>query len=208
MLQLVISAFLVLVTMGCGGPRYVDYFPCHDDGTPKPKVAIMPIVNSTPDLSWDLTEEIYDGIYYELMNSGEVYLVSPKEMGTGWNNRNSVDFFSDDYSFAADFNNTDFIVSMEVIERSVRACDPCVPNSLTMTMRIRIKILDIRFCEPKIVLYEIFKTSFTGIQKDAGLENEICWNNERYSKTFCGRAHQRIICILTKRLEEVIWSLK
>lgn len=208
MLQVLITGFLALITMGCGGPRYIDYFPCYDDGTTKPKVALMPIANLTIPLPWDLSEEIYDKIYYELMNSGEIYLVSPKEMGMGWTKRNSIDLFSNDYSYVGDFNHTDFIVSMQVIERSIRACDSCAPNNLTMTMRIRIKILDARFCEPKIVLYEIFKTSYTGIQKDADFENEICWKDEIYPKTFCGKGHQRIISILTKRLEEVIWSLK
>jgi hypothetical protein len=209
MLQVVMSVFLALVAMGCGGQRYVDYFPCHDDGTPKPKLALMPILDSTQcSLPWDLTEEIADGIYYELMNSGEIYMVSAKEMGPGWMKRDSIDFFSNDYSYAADFNNTDFIVSMEIIERSIVACDPCTPSNLTLTMRIRIKILDVRFCEPKVVLYEVFKTSFSGIQINGNIENGIYWKDENYSKTLCGRGHQRIICILTKRLEEVIWSLK
>lgn len=207
MLRIMISVFLVLIVGGCG-PRYIDYFPCHDDGTPKPKVALMPIINSTPELAWDLTEEIHEGIYYELMNSGEIYLVSPKEMGMGWTKRNVTDFLSNDHSYAKDFDHTDFIVSMEVIERSIHAYDPCMPSHLTMTMRIRIKILDIRFCEPKIVLYEIHKASYSGIQKNADYENEICWNDERYERIFCGRAHQRIIYLLTKRIEEVIWSLK
>lgn len=167
----------------------------------------MPILNSTVDLPWDITEEIYDGLYYELMNNGEIYLVSPREIGAGWANRDQIDFFSNDYSYVSDFHNTDFIVSMEVIERSICAYDPCMPNNLTLTMRLRIKILDIRYCEPKIVLYEIFKTSYIGIQRNA-CENEICWKDERYLKTFCGKAHERVIYILTKRLEEVIWSIK
>lgn len=208
MLQVVISAFLALVAVGCGGPRYVDYFPCHDDGTPKPKVALMPIMNTGCSLPWDLSEEIYDGMYYELMNSGEIYLVSPKEMGKGWLNRNSINFFSNDFSCMQDFSNTDFVVVMEVIERSVCACDPCAPSNLSLTMRVRIKMIDIRGCEPKIVLYEIFKTSYTGIQKNADIENEIFWRDECYPKTFCGKGHHRIIYMLTKRLEEVIWSLK
>lgn len=208
MLQVVISAFLALIAVGCGGPRYIDYFPYHDDGTAKPKVALMPLLDSTNPLPWDVTEEISEGIYYELMNTGQIYLVSPKEMGLVWVKKSSIDFFSDEHSYAGEFNNTDFIVSMEIIERSVVACDPCTPNNLTMKMHIRIKILDIRFCEPKIVLYEVFKTSYTGIQRDPNIENTICWKDDAYLKTFCGRGHQRIVCMLAKRLEEVIWSVK
>lgn len=205
MLKYIIFSLMALAFVGCG-PRYVDYFPYHDDGTVKPKVALMPIIDSQNQLPWDFTEEISDGIYYELMNSGEIYMVSPKEMGAGWMKKDSIDFFScEDYSYATDFCNTDFIVSMEIIERSLV---PCPPSSQTIFVRIRIKILDIRYCEPKVVLYEVFKTSYTGIQKDCGVEGGICWRSESYPKSYCGMGHQRIICNLTKRLEEVIWSIK
>lgn len=208
MLQIILSAMLSLIAVGCG-PRYVDYFPYHDDGTQKPKVALMPIIDSTQSqLAWDLTEEISDGIFYELMNSGEVYVVPPKEIGPGWMKKETINFFSDDVSYVGDFQNTDFIVSAEIIERSIVACNPCAPSNLTMTVRLRIKILDIRYCEPKIVLYEVFKTCYTGIQMNGNVQNGICWKDAGYPRTYCGIAHQRLICNLAKRLEEVIWSVK
>lgn len=209
MLQIIVSILLSLIAVGCGAPRYVDYFPYHDDGTPKPKLAIMPIIDSTQNsIGWDFKEEIADGIYYELMSSGEVYMVSPRDMGPGWAKKDTINFFSNDVSYVGDFQNTDFIISMEIIDRKITACDQCVPNNLTLFISIRIKILDIRFCEPKIVLYEVFKTGYTGIRADAEYENNICWNDETYQKTYFGRAHKRIICSLSKRLEEVIWSVK
>jgi hypothetical protein len=209
MLRIIAFILLSLIAVGCGAPRYIDYFPYHDDGTPKPKLAIMPIMdNSQNSLAWDLTEEISDGIYYELMSSGEVYMVSPKEMGQGWSKKYDIDFFSNDISYVKDFQNTDFIISMEIIDRKITACDLCVPNNLTLFISIRIKILDIRFCEPKIVLYEVFRTDYTGIQTNAYDENNICWKDQTYLKTYCGRAHQSIICSLSKRIEKVIWSVK
>lgn len=219
MLQIFLSALLTLVAVGCSGPRYVDYFPYHDDGTLKPKVALMPIIDSSQcQLPWDVTEEVADGIYYELMNSGEFYVVSPKEMGPGWMKKDQIDFFSNDCSYAGDFKNTDFIVAMEIVERSVLPCDPCTftvkqvpdchPSNRTLTWRIRIKIIDIRYCEPKIVLYEVFKTCYTGTPTKGGADGEICWKTDAYPRSFCGMGHQRVISNLTKRLEEVIWSAK
>ncbi|HEV8052759.1 MAG TPA: hypothetical protein VGP47_09700 [Parachlamydiaceae bacterium] len=206
MLKYVISALLALISVACG-PRYVDYFPYHDDGTAKPKVALMPIIDSSQSqLPWDFSEEISEGIYYELMSSGELFAVSPREMGAGWMKKDSIDFFAcEDYSYAADFNNTDFIVSMEIIGRSLMPSPGCTQ---TMCVRIRIKILDIRYCEPKVVLYEVFQTTYTGIEKDCGVEGGICWNTESYPRSFCGLGHQRVIRCLAQRLEEVIWSIK
>lgn len=209
MLQVIMSILLSIIAVGCGTPRYVDYFPYHDDGTAKPKLAVMPIKDSTQNpLAWDITEEISEGLFYELMGSGEVYMVSPKEMGPGWAQKESIDFFSNDELCFKEFHNTDFIVFMEIVDRKVTACDPCVPSNLTLFISIRIKIVDTRCCEPKIVLYEVFRTGYTGIQSNAEYENSICWNHPSYLKTYCGRAHQRIICSLTKRIEEVIWSVK
>jgi hypothetical protein len=219
MLRIVLSALLTLIAVGCGGPRYVDYFPYHDDGTLKPKVALMPILDSSQCvLPWDFTEEISEGIYYELMNSGEFYVVAPKEMGPGWLKRDQINFFDNDYSYVNDFKNTDFIVAMEVMERSVLPCDPCTlaakqcpdshPSNRTLTWRIRIKIIDIRYCEPKVVLYEVFKTCYSATPGKDGTDGEICWKSEGYGKSYCGLGHQRLINTLTKRLEEVIWSAK
>lgn len=218
MFQLVMSAFLILIAVGCGGPRYADYFPYHDDGTAKPKVALMPLINSSLcDLPWDFSEEISEGIYYKLMDSGWFYAVSPKEMGAGWAKRNEIDFFSNDFSYARDFSNTDFIVATELIEYSVQPCDPCTlipkpsfdhhPSNLLMTVRLRLKIIDIRYREPKIVLYEVFKTQYAGIPGTVN-HHEVCWKGEGYCSSYCGMGHERVIRSLAKRLEEVIWSSK
>lgn len=215
--NVMICALLALVTVGCGGPRYVDYFPYHDDGVAKPKVALMPIRDSSDHaLSWNISEEIAEGIYYELMNSGEFYAVSPKEIGPVWQKSGEIDFFSSDTSYVREFRNTDFIVAMEVIERSVVPCDPCTqrqtpaanPRNLVINVAIRVKILDVRYCEPKIVLYEVFRTNYAGTPDRCGPDGTICWKEEGYSRSFCGRGHQRVIHQLAQRLEEVIWSAK
>jgi hypothetical protein len=57
MLKIVLSFVLSLLAVGCG-PRYVDYFPYHDDGRPKPKVVLLPVVDeSTADLPWDVSQD-------------------------------------------------------------------------------------------------------------------------------------------------------
>lgn len=220
MLQLALSALLFFMAVGCGGPRYIDYFPYHDDGTVKPKVALMPILDSSNNqLPWNIAEEIWEGIYAELMDSGEFYVVSPEEIGPCSAQRKPIDFFSNQEPFFSNaFNNTDFIVGMEITERSIEVCDPCTlavkhsldshPSNLKMTVRLRIKILDIRFCEPKIILYEVFSTCYTATQSQVylDLDEAICWKDEAYSKSYCGIGHRRLIRELTKRLEEVIGS--
>lgn len=220
MFRFAIAAFITLIAVACGGPRYVDYFPYHDDGTPKPKVALMPILDSSDaGLSWDMTEELSQGIYTQLMNSGEFYVPTPREIGPVAAKCGDLDFFASELPCVREFANTDFIVAMEVIEHSVALCDPCsqvkrplecsMPSNRTLSIRVRIKVIDIRCEKPKIVLYEIFKTCYTLTQSRSGLDcDNICWGAEDYEKTPYGIAHDRLIRNLSARLEEVIWSVR
>jgi hypothetical protein len=217
MFKTIIYAVLAVLTVGCSGPHYVDYFPYHDDGTPKPKVAIMPILDSAGcELSWDISQELIQGVYYEMMNTGEFYVVSPQEIGPVWMKQETADLFANNAPYVKEFKNTDFIVALEIVERSIVPYDPCSQRQVAgcsarnwmLHLKIRVKVLDIRYCEPKIVLYEVFKTSYAGSLEAYRADSAACWGTEGYGKSFCGLAHQRAIHNLTQRLQEVIWSAK
>lgn len=220
MFRIAIAALISIVAVACGGPRYVDYFQYHDDGTPKPKVAILPIIDSTHSgLGWDMTDEISQGIYYQLMNSGEFFVPSVTEMGPAASKVDQVDIFGTDLSYASEFTNTDFIVALELIEHTISPINtgnnsnkrfPTLsPCNRSLSIRVRIKIIDIRCQTPKIVLYEIFKTCYLLTpSKNINDCDSIGWGAPGYEKTPCGIAHDRLIRNLTARLEEVIWSVK
>ena len=221
-LLLPILSILACVITACGAPHYVDYFPYHDDGTLKPKVALIPIIDSSSnELSWNVSEELSQGVFYQLMDSGEFYVPSPKEIGPVWGKVRNIDFFNGDFLYAQDFHNTDFIVAMELIEHSTSPSElplslpstkyskQCVAVNRQLTARIRIKIIDIRCNTPKTVLYEVFKTSYALAPSKNGIDcTQITWQTEGYDKTPCGIAHERLIRNLAARLEEVIWSVK
>jgi len=219
MLQILFSALIALFAVGCSGPHYVDYFPYHDDGTPKPRVALMTVVDSTHSgLPWNLSEEVTDGVYYQLMDSGQLYVVAPPQSGGALSEQ--IDFFSSDLSFAKDFCNVDFIVALELVEHSVTPYDPslvaskhypeCNPANREVTMKMRIRIIDVRPECPRIALYEVQKTNYllTPPYYDT-IDYEKCgWKTEAYSRTPCFVAHQRLISNISNRLEQVIWSCK
>lgn len=207
MFHVVLSALFALMAVSCGGPHYVDYFPYHDDGTPKPKVALIPVIDSSPSkLPWDVSLELSEGIYNELMNSGEIYVMVPQEIGPVWAKRDTIAFFGNDMTFCQEFRNADFIVAMEFIDQQMVASGPC--NNL-LSMRIRLKVLDVRCEKPRVVLYEIVKAEYLLAPNRSSDEyEEICWGNAGYNKTPCGILHQRMISNLTRRLNEVLWSAK
>ena len=206
MFRLFITLLAALVATSCSGPRYVDYFPYFDDGTPKPKVALMPIIDSTNcSLGWSFGEEVAQGIDCEFMNSGRFYVLSPREIGPAWNKVSEIDLTGGDLSYASEFRNTDFIVILELIDRDVDSNEAC----RTLTTSVRIKVIDARCASPKIILHEVYKSNYMSTPSHGDVDgNGERWGTPAYTKTCCGLAHQRLIKGLSQRLEEVIWRAK
>ena len=215
MRHFILSFFIVLLSVSCGGPRYVDYFPYHDDGTIKPAIALMPIKDSSQSgLPWNLSTELSSAIYAELMTSGGLYVLSAEEVGPAWSQCASIDFFGLDLGFSQQFYNADFVVAMELIEHSLKP-DPrhstssSTPCNQLLTLKMRVRVVDLRFQQPRDVLYEVVKTEYqVTAPYDAVDYSKFGWGCERFHKTPYGQAHQRLVSSLTARLEESIWSAK
>jgi hypothetical protein len=217
MRSIIATLLLALSAFSCGGPRYVDYFPYHDDGTVKPKIALVPIKDSTlAELPWNLSAELSNALYEELMNSGELYVLSPTEVGAVWSQCPSLDFFGIDLSFCQQFYNADFIVAMELLEHSVTpdqfhsvSSARGTPCNQLLTLKMRVRVLDLRFGKPRDILYEMVDSDYLISAPFDQIDYTKCgWGWERFHKTPFGTAHQRLVCKLTARLEESIWSAK
>lgn len=220
MLKTILSVLLVVTAFSCSGPRYVDYFPYHDDGRTKPKVVLLPIIDSTNSkFPWNVSDELSQCLYYELMNSGELYVMPPEECGAGWQQRENIDFFATDLSFVQNFGNADFLVAMELIEHSVLPSQSCCkgtsntpdnhPFNHNLCARVRIKVIDMRCDQPRIALYEIVKGDFaTAPPYDQVDYEKNCWGNKGYYITPCATVHQRLISNLALRLEQVICTAR
>jgi len=206
MMKLILSTLITLFAVGCGGPRYVEYFPHHDDGTPKPKVALIPVVDSSKSgLTWDMSRELSEGIYYELMNSGQIYVMQPQEIGPIWNQRGSIDFFAPDMSFAKDFACADFVVAMELVDHTVKSVDSC---NRVLTLNMRLRVMDVRYDKPRVVLYELVKADYQAAIPSNDVTGGASWGDRGYSLTPCAKCHQRMIDNVAARLEQVLWSAK
>lgn len=219
MLRILLSALLmVMVFVGCSTPHYVDYFPYHDDGTPKPRVALMPIMDSShSDLPWNLSEELSRSIYYDLMDSGELYVLSPAEIGSPWNK--SIDLFSSDLSFTKDFCNTDFIVVLDLIQHELVPCDAsnrgglspaeCHPYNRVLALSTRARVIDIRRQQPRVILYEILKSGYVVAPPyDVINYEQQPYGSRGYETTPCGVVHDRMVQNIVLRLEDVIRSAR
>lgn len=200
---------ILLVFAGGCGPHYVDYFPFHDDGTPKPHIALIPMIDSSEScVPWSISEEFTKSVHYKLMQSGKLYLLSPQELSVDLVKIGNTDVFDHDLRWAKCFCNSDYIVALELIEHDVVPNNDIVncsyPSTSVLVMKMRIKIIDVRCETPRIVLHEIMRSNYLiPLQKNDVDYEKVCWGSNDFSKTPYGIAHRKMIQDIAQRLEEI-----
>lgn len=209
MLKIVLTLIVSMLTVSCGGPRYIDYFPCHDDGRAKPQVALVPVlVPSNYTGATDLSRELTNKMRMDIMNDGELYLFSNAEVHEGLSRINQVDLLTSGEDFARSFCSADFVVLTELIHTPV---SPTCLQGTTLyqhnfIVKLRIKIIDLRPRCPRVVLQEIMTGDYpipcTLEEINSGILNGCLDNKD----SPYGRAHHRLVCWSVKRIEEVIRS--
>lgn len=209
MLRILLPLLISLFVTSCG-PRYVDYFPCHDDGKAKPQVALLPVMvpmetNESNELSRELTRKIR----YEIMNDGELFLFSEQEIQRGLSEIGDVDWFCSNEMFAQHYCKADFIVLNELIHApSTPHClsDSC-PCQTTFMVKMRVKVIDIRPRCPRVVLQEILTCDFAIPASADEVESGVpYWDWNSYKGSQLNRAHNKATTNLVRRIEEVIRS--
>lgn len=204
MLRILLSALILLFFVGCG-PRYGDFFPCHDDGTVKPRVVLLPISDVTG--RCDVAEAFMQCIRDNLMDHGILYVYPEESVNRQLERMGNVSFLSSDISYANQFGGADFVVATELVtcksDQYGNVEDKCMPPHLQrkhlLMVKIRIRVIDLRCNEPTIVLQEMLERSLLMPCKKPG-EDEI--------DRCCFRlASRRLIDDYVKRLEDLTLRL-
>jgi hypothetical protein len=211
MLQIVMSLLVTLMAVGCG-PRYVDYFPYHDDGRPKPKVVIVPVFNSCEDVvPWDVSKELTAGMRYEIMNNGELFLFSQEEVNSTLAKMGGVDFFTKESVFAQNFCEADFVVLVEFMDQqncnsyTVAGCPIPFSPCREVVLKTRVKVIDLRSRSPRIVQQEILSDTYLVTPECADIHGKFPeTGTSAYQRSSIGKAHQRMVSNLVTRMERVI----
>lgn len=204
--------FAILIALGavsCSHNNNVEMSRFHEDGRAKPSVAIASMLDTTSfDANWSLSEELTNGIMGLVAQNGKIYVHSKEESpftenpfgsNLGWMKR----------EFQAD----EFVAFLELVEHEftpVRAKGVTEQEaSHNLNMSIRVRVVDLRANQPKIVLQEMIKDTYfvpkALIPNDYSVE---VWGTEGFKKSPMGIAHAQLIKNVADRIADYILLAK
>jgi hypothetical protein len=220
-LRLIFSAFLIaLITTSCAGPRYCDFFPYYDDGRCKPIVAIVPVIDSTDaDYCWDMGEELTDLVYESAMEENNLFVLPLDRVESISSRYSREELNGINLDFALRFGNAEFVILMELIEHHYcpyekgkitpiyplhnRQCDS------VLCMKVRLRVIDVRYEKPVLVLQEIFKSNHMIPRAEDEIDYTISsWGTPTYKRTPVAIAHQKMASDLLNRSTQMIQSVR
>lgn len=219
MMRAFFALILIVGAVGCAPVRPVEHFPYYYDGTQKPRLAVIQMVDSSGCyVPWHIDQELTNTLRYQLMCDGNLYLLPEEEVKLRANGLEPSAFFSQDLTFAKQFCETDYLVALDLIEHEfvpfarekVSACYPAQAQrcSSMLQIKLRLRVIDLKSDCPRVILQEIF-TSNSMIPKESEcLDYEkYRWGTQTFNSTPMGQAHRRLVRDLSCRIENVIKSL-
>ena len=209
-----ITICLALLCAGCKS-QYSDFFPYHNDGTPKPYVTMVPIFDESRNgLPWNVSEELTVGIRNCLKKEGKIYIPPEKDLKKAMSSVTQKELTStkDSMPFLF-FQPAHFVVVLELLEHKTvpyqrGKIKPLYPaftpddEACVLMMKIRLKVVDIRGSEPKIIRQEIVESNHA-MSKDAMVKSIIARENRVFGTSPVGIAHARLERDLAAQIEKI-----
>ncbi len=200
---LALAIFSLLVFSSCSNSQDTSSTTSrfYDDGRARPVVAISSVIDSTTyDLPWSLSEEITFLIKSQLTNNKNLFLSSTEMMDESLTNTDAP--FDLNVNWMKDrFDNSEFLVFLELLNHNELKKDHI--SNLEMSMRIR--IVDVRSKEPKVILQECIDDNYY-IAKGSIKEDyqNVIWGSSEYANSRMGLAHKQLAKEISDRISDYI----
>lgn len=213
MSRVAIGLVLALLSTGCNQSRFSQQTVYNEQAHSRPVVAIVPLIDSTKnDISWSMSEELTATIFHRLSQRDKLYLVDIEKIKTNLKKvPTGINPFGPSLAWTKKaFSKDEFVVFMELIEHDeipLRHQKTASPEEVSaeLNMTVRIRVVDLRGEEPKIILQEMVHDSHH-IPKQFTQTNfyQVPWGRESYSISPLGLAHAQLSKEIATRLEEYI----
>lgn len=205
---------LALIAGGCNDNRQNGNQAYLYSEESKPVVSIVPMIDNTEsEYTWSLSNELSSSIYNRIADRNKIAInklsqvrAKLKQMNGGHNP------FSPDISWTKGvFKGDQFAVFMELVEHEeVPRRDRKNPQedqncSADLHMSVRVRVVDLRGDEPKIVLQELVRHS-QYVPRPFTQHNffQIAWGEDGYGISPLGLAHASLTKEISKRIEAYI----
>lgn len=204
--KLLIGA-LVLILSSCAQNKTTEQAKFHDDGRPKPIVAIYPIVDcSENNLKWNLADEISNQMRKNIVGKNKLYLMNVDNFA--FPPMKSQNLFNESYWSSKEGFAFEYVCLVEIMEHEFTPRDTTKPDkrvSHDLDITLRVKVLDLRGSDPVVVLQEIIhQRNFIPWQFNFINYEKTTPRKGGFSLTPVGLAHRKIIKTVTARIEEYI----
>ena len=179
----------------------------HEDGRAKPVAAMPAMIDTTSfDVPWSLSDELTSSIARMIANGGQIFIQSQDDFAIA-----SYPFSGDLSWMKREFQNQEFGVFLELAEHELvpSSKNSNLENSNLLNMGIRIRVIDLRGPQPKIVLQEMVRESYYIPKTLLPVDYQIiAWGTEEYKKSPLGTAHSQIAQEVAARISEYILLAK
>jgi hypothetical protein len=209
-----LSLSLLLLCTACAR-HYGDSTLYQSSGGAKPIVAVLPVIENceSPELSWDISEEMTARITKRVVDSARLYLLKEKKDLALAKKLNHPNPQAIPKGITKSLGAAEYVIVSELIDQSIephshpKATQKPHLNEVgaTLHLAMRVRVLDVRGEEPKIVLQEVLLEDYEISRPYLFVDySKAHWGKEAYERTPMGLAHSKIARELVAHVEGYI----
>lgn len=180
----------------------------------KPTVSIVPVIDNTQnDYSWNLSDELSCSIYTRIAQKDQITVNKSSQVRNKAKNiAAGQNPFGPDISWMKKiFQSDPFVVFLELIEheevpqQNRKKPTDAQKCSADLNMSMRIRVVDLRDKEPKIILQELVHDSHF-IPRPFTQDNffQVSWEDDCFNISPVGLAHSSFTKEIASRIEDYI----
>jgi hypothetical protein len=204
-------ATLVLSIVICGCNDNEQNTAYQSSQNPKPVVSIVPVIDNTKNAyAWNLSDELSSAIYNRIAKEGHVVVNRSSQVRAKANQivEGQNPFGADIGWMKKIFQGDQFVAFLELIEHEEvqQQSKKSAQNwSADLNMSMRVRVLDLRGNEPKVVLQEIIRESHY-IPRPFTQPSffQVSWGTESFGISPIGLAHSDFTKEIALHLEDYI----
>lgn len=201
-MRYIVAILSLLFFVSCSNdssPKQVSRF--YDDGRARPIISMGSVIDSsTYELPWSLSEELTQLIKSGVSSSKNVFVSSTNDIDESLTNTDNP-FDSNIEWMKNRFDKKEFLVFLELLKHDETKNE--TNTNLDMCMRIR--IVDVRAKEPKIILQETINDQYYLAKNSFKSDYQtVVWGSKDYSNSRMGMAHEQLANQITNRILDYI----